>query len=421
MPCTTRSSRPIPSSSPNRIRTRSPENDDERDTITTPSASRPTNSSPIAVSLDRRERSVISVTPPIIAIAPTAAPIIPGTPSRSAAATPGSTPWASASPMNARPRSTTYVPTTAHAIDTRIPARSACWRNSLSRNGSTRSRVHQPIRGEGNDVRIVLTQLGAPPSGTRPGSLRCRAMDIRIGVTQSPREIAIELADDIDRAELQVAGRGGAERCGRRAVGHRQEQPRRRRRRREDRVRGDRQPRRATAAWVSAADAARAPTALRHRQGRRRQDDGGGCPRRARRQHGQARARVRDGREGRARRRVRGGRARLRAEAGAPEPVGDGDEHRGLAARVPAAVRAHPARRSHRPAGAHVRLRRRRGARREGDPRRRQDLLRGARAALRPRRRRRRGERPHRRPDRRAAGDPRARPGRPRPRPDRTG
>lgn len=29
------------------------------------------------------------------------------------------------------------------------------------------------------------------------------AMDLRIGVTQSPRELAIELSDDTDRAELR--------------------------------------------------------------------------------------------------------------------------------------------------------------------------------------------------------------------------
>jgi hypothetical protein len=29
-------------------------------------------------------------------------------------------------------------------------------------------------------------------------------MDIRIGVTQSPREVSIELADDIDRDELRA-------------------------------------------------------------------------------------------------------------------------------------------------------------------------------------------------------------------------
>ncbi len=77
-----------------------------------------------------------------------------------------------------------------------------------------------------------------------------------------------------------------------------------------------------------------------------------------------------------------------------------------------------PARRPHRPAGPHVRLRRRRRAGRQGDPRRRQALLRGPRAPLRPRRRRRRGQRAHRRPDRRPAGDPRAGQGRHGPRPD---
>ena len=87
--------------------------------------------------------------------------------------------------------------------------------------------------------------------------------------------------------------------------------------------------------------------------------------------------------------------------------------------RVSAAVRAHPARRPHRAAGAHVRLRRRRRAGREGDPGHRQAVLRGARAALRPGDRRCRGQRPHRRPDRRAAGDPRAGAGGHGARPDR--
>ena len=29
-------------------------------------------------------------------------------------------------------------------------------------------------------------------------------MDVRIGVTQAPREISIELADDVDRAEIKT-------------------------------------------------------------------------------------------------------------------------------------------------------------------------------------------------------------------------
>ena len=107
---------------PNRIPTRSPANELERETITTPSASIATKSRPIAVSDDSRERRVIRLTPAIIASAPTAAPTIPGSPSRSAPAMPGSTPWARASPMKASPRRTTKVPTIAQAIETSTPA-----------------------------------------------------------------------------------------------------------------------------------------------------------------------------------------------------------------------------------------------------------------------------------------------------------
>jgi len=34
-------------------------------------------------------------------------------------------------------------------------------------------------------------------------SVRCGAMDIRIGVTHSPRELSLEVADDADRDELR--------------------------------------------------------------------------------------------------------------------------------------------------------------------------------------------------------------------------
>ena len=93
----------------------SPVNESDRDTMTTPRASIPTNSSPMAVSPDSRDRRGEQVDPPIIEAAPTAAPARPGRPRRSAPATPGSTPWASASPMKASPRSTTKVPATAQA------------------------------------------------------------------------------------------------------------------------------------------------------------------------------------------------------------------------------------------------------------------------------------------------------------------
>ena len=63
---------------------------------------------------------------------------------------------------------------------------------------------------------------------------------------------------------------------------------------------------------------------------------------------------------------------------GRARPARDGDEHRGVAAGVPAAVREDPAARPHRPAGPHVRLRRQRRPGREGDPHRRQAVRRCA-------------------------------------------
>ena len=76
------------------------------------------------------------------------------------------------------------------------------------------------------------------------------------------------------------------------------------------------------------------------------------------------------------------------------------------------------ARRSHRPAGPHVRLRRQRRAGREGDPHRRQALLGGPRAPLRPRRGRRRRRRATSSPSSPRPGHQRARAGRPGPRAD---
>ena len=128
----------IPSNSPNKIRARSPTNEDERDVIMTPSASMPTNSKPIAVSPDNLNLRVTMLTPPIMTAAPTAAPRMPENPSNIAVAIPGSTPWASASPTNAKPRNTTNVPAIAHVKATRIPPNSASRMNSLLAKGSTR-------------------------------------------------------------------------------------------------------------------------------------------------------------------------------------------------------------------------------------------------------------------------------------------
>ena len=153
----------MPSTSPNRMRVRSPVNESERDTMTTPSASIPTNSRPIAVSPDRRDRRRTMLTPPIITAAPTSAPPMPGSPSSSAPAMPGSTPWASASPMNASPRRTTNVPTMAQAIATRQPAISA--------------RSMNVVVGEGVDQRSQPRALAGLRGAGRPGRRRSqRAM-----------------------------------------------------------------------------------------------------------------------------------------------------------------------------------------------------------------------------------------------------
>ena len=134
--CKSKSERLTPSSSPNKMRVRSPTNASLREVMMTPSASMPTKSKPIAVSPERRKRRVTRLTPPIITTAPTAAPTMPDTPRSSAVAMPGRTPCASASPTNASPRSTTKVPAMAHVIATRMPATKARRRNSLFRNGS---------------------------------------------------------------------------------------------------------------------------------------------------------------------------------------------------------------------------------------------------------------------------------------------
>ena len=134
--CTKRSVASTPRNCPKRMASKSPVNESELETKTTPRANKPMNKSPIAVSLESFERAVMRPTPPIITTAPTAAPSIVGKPRIVAIATPGRTPWAKASPMKAIPRRTTYVPTTAHVSDTRIPANSARCINPLLRNGS---------------------------------------------------------------------------------------------------------------------------------------------------------------------------------------------------------------------------------------------------------------------------------------------
>ena len=122
-----------------KMRVRSPVKLCDFDVIITPTASMPANNRPMAVSPDRRERRVITETPPIITAVPAAAPMVTGKPTSKAMAIPGNTPWASASATNANPRSTTNVPTTAHASATSTPAVSARARNALSTKGAMKN------------------------------------------------------------------------------------------------------------------------------------------------------------------------------------------------------------------------------------------------------------------------------------------
>jgi hypothetical protein len=121
-----------PRTSPNRREVTSVAKLAEREMITTPSASMPTNSRPMPVSSRTRARRVTSDTAPLITSAATNAPMIGLNPHSTARARPGITPWARPSPRNVRPRSTTHVPITAHAAAARMPASSARCMNAGS-------------------------------------------------------------------------------------------------------------------------------------------------------------------------------------------------------------------------------------------------------------------------------------------------
>lgn len=82
-----------------------------------------------------RVRRCTTVIPAAIPPAATMPPTGPGNPSSMAVATPGSIPWAIASPRNAMPRTTTQVPVTAHNTATSTPPMRARSMNSDA-NGS---------------------------------------------------------------------------------------------------------------------------------------------------------------------------------------------------------------------------------------------------------------------------------------------
>lgn len=49
-----------------------------------------------------------------------------------------------------------------------------------------------------------MAVTGRPPGDRQPIDLERTIVDVRISVTQSPREIALEVADDLDRAALKA-------------------------------------------------------------------------------------------------------------------------------------------------------------------------------------------------------------------------
>ena len=142
--CVRISSEVTPSTSPKSSAVTSIVKDRARDTITTPNASMPTKSSPMAVSSRTAVRADTAVMSPLITRADRNAPTTGLKPQSTAKAMPGMTPCANASPKNDRPRSTTHVPMTEVATTATRLARSArCMKvgskasvkNSITRSG----------------------------------------------------------------------------------------------------------------------------------------------------------------------------------------------------------------------------------------------------------------------------------------------
>ena len=117
----------MPSESPKRTAVTFVLNEPAFEMITTPSASIPTKSSPMAVSSRTVVKLATVETKPLITRAAIKAPRAGLNPQRTARATPGITPWASASPRNASPLSTIQVPTRDVAITAiRPPINALC-------------------------------------------------------------------------------------------------------------------------------------------------------------------------------------------------------------------------------------------------------------------------------------------------------
>jgi hypothetical protein len=99
--------------------------------ITTPRASMPTKSRPMAVSSLSRELRLTTSMRTSMTAAAIAAPSRGLKSKATAAAMPGTTPWVKASPKKLMPRRTSHVPTTEHMRPARMPPSSArCWKPS---------------------------------------------------------------------------------------------------------------------------------------------------------------------------------------------------------------------------------------------------------------------------------------------------
>ena len=122
---------------PNRNPVSSPAKDWLLEITSTPTASMPTNSSPIDVSSVRFVRRPTTVMPSTMTAALMSAPTVRLKPITVAMARPGTTPWAKASPRNVIPRRTTHVPTRPQAIAANVPAQRPRCIVTESRNGAT--------------------------------------------------------------------------------------------------------------------------------------------------------------------------------------------------------------------------------------------------------------------------------------------
>ena len=236
-------------------------------------------------------------------------------------------------------------------------------------------------------------------------------MDVRIGLVYSAARARARAPRRHRRRRPEGRGRRRARRRRRRPLAHRQEgQPGRAsspaRSPSSHIGTGDRQgPDRLRLTCCSSDDrvprrpAPRPPPALRHRQGRRRQDHRGRRPRRCSPPSTGKRTLVGEvDAKGNLADFFEVARDQLRAPRGRAGPVRHDDAHRGLPQGVPAAAAQDPARRPPRPARPHLRLRRQRRPGRQGGADRRQVPVGGPRAPLRPRRRRRRRHRSRHRP-----------------------